>query len=221
MWNYERYQEMEKMEKEDWLSKIIEEDERLKSYQSMSPTERADLITKILSPGLVDFMYRKGYTPKSYNACYGGYGLSEEADLLYGFLKCHTSSPLIHLFSSQEDVDILPKLLTDRVKYEIITAKVCLFLGRRNNSSNAFKFVKTEFHEYFHCSDYDGKETVYFNDHEMKVLEATKILKENHNTAEEKLQEIQTIFDSYLSTHQLIIERKTAVTMFAEENKIH
>jgi hypothetical protein len=49
---------------------------------------------------------------------------------------------------------------------------VCLYLGDRCNSNcsrNAFKFVQTEFHEYFDCSEYDGKETVVFDVKELQI----------------------------------------------------
>jgi hypothetical protein len=36
MWDYQSTQELEDMEKEDWLSKSIEEEERLEFYRSLS-----------------------------------------------------------------------------------------------------------------------------------------------------------------------------------------
>jgi alpha-N-acetylglucosamine transferase len=38
MWDYQCTQELEDMEKEDWLSKSREEEERLEFYRSLSPT---------------------------------------------------------------------------------------------------------------------------------------------------------------------------------------
>jgi hypothetical protein len=81
--------------------------------------------------------------------------------------------------------------------------------------------VKTEFHEYFDCSEYDGKETGVFDLKELQIQETKRILKENQLTAEEKLQEIQTIFDNYIPANQLIIGFKTAMGMFAEDNKLN
>jgi hypothetical protein len=101
---------------------------RLKSYRAMSPTERGALVTKILTPGIVDFMYGKGYAPKYYNSNYGGRWFSQEAYRLMEFVRNHTSSPLIYLNKSQEDVVIPKKVMSERVRKAIIRAKVCLYL---------------------------------------------------------------------------------------------
>jgi hypothetical protein len=197
-----------------WRKEEEERSKRLKSYRAMSLTERSDLVTKILSPGIVDFMYGKGYAPKYYNNNFGGRWFSPEAYLLMGFVKNHTFSPLIHLMKSQDDVVIPKKVMSERVKKAIIRAKVCLYLKDTEHSSNDFEFVKATFHKCFHCSEYDGKETVDFNRYEMQVLETKRILRKKHKTAEERLQNIQKIMDNRLSIDEVMIDFKTAKEMF-------
>jgi tellurite resistance protein len=192
---------------------------RLKSYRAMSPTERDALVTKILTPGIVDFMYGKGYAPKYYNSNYGGRWFSQEAYRLMEFVRNHTSSPLIYLNKSQEDVVIPKNVMSERVRKAIIRAKVCLYLKNTEAPSNAFNFVKATLHKCFHCSEYDGKETVDFNRHEMQILETKRTLKKKKKTAEEKVQEIQNIVDNRLSEDQVMIDFETAVQMFTKTKR--
>ena len=127
-----------------------------KFYKNLSDEHTEEIIDEIISFDIIDEMYHRGYVPKIYNGCHGGFGWSYGATVLLDIIGETTK------FTNEEQ--------DNRINEEIIEAKIINYMNSINHTVGSkyrqlptFGFVKKDLYEFISIIEYDGLEELKFN----------------------------------------------------------
>lgn len=186
-----RWKQQEIQENERKIAKELKEKTEIEFYKNLKDDELINVVEDVISFDIIDDMYHKGYIPKIYNGCYGGFGWSEGA------------IQLMHHISSFLNIE--RKLMTFSSYFTrnndiklIIKAKVIIYMDKMNHNIGdkygkpVFKFIMKELEDFIETREYDGLESLYF-DYNQYFHDSTKKIMESNDKEDTKLSKINTL----------------------------
>ena len=182
----------------------LESQKRIELYESLSISDKQDFCNRILDCKLVDCMFENGYIPYIYNGCYGSSGISNEASFLLNLCLSMDSSDKYEGYIINREV----------ITSEILTAKIILFLGKKSGDDYCkpvFDFVDINYYTYISLNEYDGLESIKFDNTKYIIAETKKIL-ELRIFSDEKILLIKSIFEH--RQNDVILKIKNAIDKF-------
>lgn len=158
-------------------------------YKNLGGNELTNIIEEIISFDIVDEMYHRGYIPKIYNGCYGGFGWSKGAvyliDHIENYIGLKKKEEGESRYSSKEDdIDL------------VIEAKVINYMNSKNHyvgdvyGKPVFDFVKKDLKKFINVSEYDGLESLHF-DQVRYFFESVKEIIASKDNNDEKIAKIE------------------------------
>lgn len=159
----------------------------------MTDTQKEDsieLISQVIKRNIVDDMFDEGYIPKIYNGCHGGRRMSNKAKSL-----------VKSIYKEFEDNKEFEKYgeMKQRLLSEFIKAKVILFLGKEANcsySSLVFDFVRIDLFMFVEIEEYDGLESLSFDEDSYLSHTMKSILKDTNINNDEKILKMNVLVDT-------------------------
>lgn len=151
-----------------------------KYYSSLSEDERVTLVEEILSYNILDEMWHRGYLPKLYNDCYGGFSLSRTLRFIQNTIE---------------------RIASSEIDSEFITCKIIHYLTLKEHETGdvygdiVFDFVCKECYDSIIVDEYDGLESLRFdrNIHFKTLVESIVNSNESSDIKVKKISELLTL----------------------------
>jgi hypothetical protein len=174
---------------------------RVEEYRKLTKQERNTLIVNIKCHSIIDRMLEKNYVPTIYNGCFGGLGMSYEAEYLLNLMlgkEMNEEEKIIDesIVEDNSFYGLMNCELPRGMGHDIDIARLILFLGDGANggySRPVFDFVKQKFAKYISTDEDDGFERIsidYLLHKEEKVKE---LLDVDHLSSEIILENIREV----------------------------
>lgn len=185
---------------------ILDDEEEAKAYMNLERCDLINLINQVMVRNIIDDMLDEGYIPKHYNGCYGGWGMSDRAKILWVLIdREFKGNHIFKVYGKREKL----------FRKHFILAKVILFLGEKSKgkySKPVFDFVKIEFYDFVKKEEYDGLESLDFLKTDYISSTVKSILKNPDISNDEKIDKLNFVVDSNVSwpilDYEIIKERK-------------